>query len=308
MKISGTFCAALTPINKDFSINHEVYFEHCKRMLLHGSDGIAIFGSTGEANLLSLDSKMEAMQSLVDRGFNPSKLLPGTGMSSMNESIKLSNLAVKLQMAGALILPSYYYNNPADQGVIDYYTNIIESVNDEKFKILLYHIPQISGVPIKQNIIEALVKKYPDNIVGIKDSSNDLENMINTIKNFPDFCVFSGSDSLALPVMQGGGAGAITATANISVKLLSFIVKFAKNSDRSQELKKAHILQDSIRKIVFSQEQISFMKAIMRINTKDSIWENIMPPLVSLNDFNNNNNIKKIQELLIEMNDLSTNF
>ncbi|MBI29445.1 MAG: 4-hydroxy-tetrahydrodipicolinate synthase [Alphaproteobacteria bacterium MarineAlpha5_Bin11] len=308
MKISGTFCAALTPLNKDFSINHEVYFEHCKRMLLHGSDGIAIFGSTGEANLLSLDSKMEAMQSLVDRGFNPSKLLPGTGMSSMNESIKLSNLAVKLQMAGALILPSYYYNNPADQGVIDYYTNIIESVNDEKFKILLYHIPQISGVPIKQNIIEALVKKYPDNIVGIKDSSNDLENMINTIKNFPDFCVFSGSDSLALPVMQGGGAGAITATANISVKLLSFIVKFAKNSDRSQELKKAHILQDSIRKIVFSQEQISFMKAIMRINTKDSIWENIMPPLVSLNDFNNNNNIKKIQELLIEMNDLSTNF
>ena len=108
--------------------------------------------------------------------------------------------------------------------------------------------------------------------------------------------------------MQGGGAGAITATANISVKLLSFIVKFAKNSDRSQELKKAHILQDSIRKIVFSQEQIAFMKAVMKVKNNESIWDIIMPPLVPLKDLDNNINLNETLKLLDEMNKLSSKF
>lgn len=307
MKLSGTFCASLTPLNKDYSINHEVYFNHCNKLLKQGADGIAIFGTTGEASLLSVDSKIELMHFLADKGFDSSNLLPGTGMSSLMETIKLTTCASNLQMAGALIVPSFYYNNPTDQGVIDYYSKIIESINNKEFKILLYHIPQISGVPISFNIIESLIHKYPNNVIGIKDSANDLNHMIKTIKNFPDFCVFSGSDSLALSTMREGAAGAITATANISVSLLSFIIKNALNKKFNKELELAHNLQDKIRKLVFSQEQISFMKAVMKIKQKNDTWDTMMPPLVSLKNINNNNNIKIIFKLLEEMENLSLN-
>jgi len=308
MKYSGTYCASLTPLNKDYSINHDVFFDHCNKLLEEGADGIAIFGTTGEANLLTLEEKMEAIQSLIDKGFNPLKLLPGTGVASMNESIKLSTYVKGLQIPCAIILPSFYYKNPSDQGVVDYYSNIVENINDKQFKVLLYHIPQVSGVSINLNIIENLIRKYPDNIVGIKDSSNDLNNMTETIINFPDFCVFSGSDSLALPIMQKGGAGAITATANVSVSLLSFIVKNGNDKSKNKILEEAHVLQDKIRKVVFSQEQISFMKAIMKITSQNNVWGNIMPPLISLRDIKSNENIQEALKLLEQMNKLSANF
>ena len=168
-------------------------------------------------------------------------------------------------------------------------------------------IPKISGVSINHNIIESLISKYPDNVVGIKDSANDLNNTNTIIKDFPDFCVFSGSDSLALDTMRKGAAGAITATANISVVLLSFIVNKAKDETATKNLESAHILQDKIRNVVFSQEQISFMKAVMKIKQKNDTWDTMMPPLVSLKNINNNNNIKIIFKLLEEMENLSLN-
>ena len=308
MKNLETYCASLTPLNKDYSINYNVFFDHCNNLLDQGADGIVIFGTTGEANLLSLESKMKSMESFIKKGFNPSKLLPGTGLTSMQETIQLSNFAKKLQMSGVLVLPSYYYSNPTDQGVIDYYSNIVESVCEDDFNVLLYHIPQTSGVSINLNIIENLIKRYPNNIVGIKDSENNLNKMTEIIDNFPNFKVFSGSDSLALSIIKKGAVGAITATANISVQLLSFIVKNAKNEEMKVNLEKAHLLQDKIRKIVFSQEQISFMKALMHIQNKDNSWETIMPPLIPLANGQGNQNINETINLLNEMKNLLSSF
>ena len=282
MKISGTFCASLTPFNKDYSINHNLFYNHCKNLLINGADKIAIFGSTGEANLISLDKKIEAMTYLIDKGFNSDKLLPGTGLVSIEETIKLSKHADNLKMSGVLILPSYYYTNPTNQGLIDYYSNIIDSVASQSLKLILYHIPQISGVPINFDVIEKLIKKYPDNVVGIKDSSNDINNMLEMIKIFPGFSVFSGSDSLALALTQSGGAGAITASANISAPLLSYLVKNANDKTKNDTLALAHSLQDRIRKIIFSQEQIAFMKAVINILTNSNEWDVLMPPLIPL--------------------------
>ena len=90
MKISSTICASLTPFNKDYSINHNLFSNHCKNLLVKGADKIVIFGSTGEANLISLDEKIKAMTSLIDNGFNSDNLLPGTGLTSIEETIKLS--------------------------------------------------------------------------------------------------------------------------------------------------------------------------------------------------------------------------
>ena len=132
--------------------------------------------------------------------------------------------------------------------------------------------------------------------------------MIDMIKAFPNFAVFSGSDSLALETVKNGGAGAITATANISAPLLTFIVNNAKDENKNQILQEAHLLQDKIRKLVFSQEQIAFMKAIMKVKNNDSIWDMIMPPLVPLKDLNNNIKLNETLPILDEINKLSSKF
>ena len=108
--------------------------------------------------------------------------------------------------------------------------------------------------------------------------------------------------------MQKGGAGAITATANVSVSLLSYIVKNANDKSKNKILEEIHILQDIIRKVVFSQEQISFMKAIMQIMSQKNVWENIMPPLISLKEIKSNKNIQEALKLLEQMKKLSANF
>ena len=305
--ITGTFCASLTPFNDDLSINSEVLFNHCKEIINKGADKIAIFGTTGEANLISSNTKMNTLEVLIQKGFDSSNLLPGTGLVSLKETITFSKFASDNNMAGVLLLPSYYYKNPTDEGLIDYFSRIVEEVGNSDFKYLLYHIPQISGVGINLNVIENLIKKYPKNIVGIKDSSNDLDNMKKMINSFPNFSVFSGSDSLAMEVMRLGGGGAITATANLSAPLLSKIVKYANDSSKNEIVNKMHILQDQIRKLVFSQEQISFMKAVLNILNQSNHWINIMPPLQPLKDFKNNQNISKVLGLLEEMKNLTNN-
>ena len=308
MNIIGTYTASLTPFNKDYSINDDLFFNHCNNLLNRGSDGIVIYGTTGEANLISVKNKMESLEKLVAKGFNPSNLIPGTGLSSLKETIELSKFAKKLNVSGIVVLPSCYYDNPSNQGVIDYYSKIVEAVCDENFQVLLYHIPQKSGVPINHNIISSLIKKYPKNIVGMKDSENNLEKMLETIKTFPGFKVFSGSDSLALESIKAGGVGAITATANISVALLSFIVKNAKKEEMKLNLDQANVLQDKIRKVVFNQEQIAFMKAFLGLTNSKDDWDIIMPPLVKLNNVSDNKNIKELSKLLNEMEDLLASF
>ena len=302
MKIFSTYCASLTPINKDYSINNDVFYNHCNNLFNQGADGIVLYGTTGEANLLSIKSKMQSLESIIAKGIDRSKLLVGTGLASIEETISFSKETKNLGTSGILVLPSYYYNNPSDQGVIDYFSYIIESIAENDLKMILYHIPKISGVSINHNIIHNLINKYPNNIVGIKDSENDLNKMIDTIKKFPNFKVFSGSDSLALHAVREGAAGAITATANLSVSLLSYIIKNANNSDMNEKLENASDLQDRIRKIVFSQEQISFMKAVLKQKDNNKAWSTLMPPLISLENEDSNKNVLEVKKLLSEIN------
>ena len=223
-KIQGTFCASLTPLNSDFSINKKLLLEHCKGLLSDNLDGIAIFGTTGEANSLSVEEKLDAIYFLIENKIDSSKLLPGTGLSSVKDTVYFTKSVAKLNVKGVLVLPPFYYKNITNEGLINFYTRVVEEVGENDLKYLLYHYPQMASVGINFSVLESLLSKYSNNIVGIKDSSNDLDNMLKMIKIFDDFCVFSGSDSLAFKVMKNGGAGAITAASNLSGKLLSFII------------------------------------------------------------------------------------
>ena len=189
-KISGVFSAALTPVKNDLSINKDLYLRHCQYLMRQGHDGLAIFGTTGEANSFSVQEKKDHLDFLVSNRIDPKILMPGTGSSSLNEAIDMTKHAASHKVRAVLLLPPFYYKNVTNEGVINYYRNIIERVGESDLQYILYHIPQNSYVSIDFKMIEILLKLYPNNVVGLKDSSGDSDRMMKVIKYFNDFAVF----------------------------------------------------------------------------------------------------------------------
>ena len=303
-KINGVYSAALTPINEDLSINKKLYLEHCQYLMKQGHDGLAIFGTTGEANSFSIKEKCEATDFLLSNNIDPQLLIPGTGSSSVEDAIQLTKFAEKHKTRAVLLQPPFYYKNVSEEGILNYYRKIIESVGSSDFHYLLYNIPQTTSVELNFNIIETLLKLYPNNIVGIKDSSGNTDSMLKTVKYFENLALFCGHDSLALHICKRGGAGAITAGTNISGKLLSFIIN---NNNKEKEIKGFNNFQtllEQIRETITSEEPISVMKAYFSVINDIPEWNNLMPPLKSLDQPSKNKTIIRLIELTTKMNEL----
>ncbi len=303
-KIRGTYCAALTPISTDYSINKELFLEHCNNLLLDGLDGLAIFGTTGEGNSLGVQEKIETVNYLIDNNISPDKLVPGTGLCSIRDTVIYSKEVAKLKVKAILVLPAFYYKNVSNEGVIGFYKRVIEEVGDSDLKYILYNIPHVSGVSIGFEVIEQLIKLFPNNVVGMKESSGDLDNMLKITKFFNEFSLFSGSDSLALKVCKRGGAGAITATSNISGKLLSFIVNNHKEESSIDNFQELQLLQVKIRETLFTHESVSALKAVMSVKQDNQEWNRINPPLLRMENPQNNKTIIGLMQLLKKMDGL----
>ena len=189
--ISGVYSAAITPIKADLTINKDLYLRHCQYLMKQGHDGLAIFGTTGEANSFSIKEKCECIDFLITIRVDPKVLIPGTGSSSIKDSIFMNKHASEHKVGAVLLLPPFYYKNVSDEGIIKYYQNIVETVGSNSLKYILYNIPQVSGVKINISILEKLIHLFPNNIIGMKDSSGDLDNMLQVIKSISDFSVSS---------------------------------------------------------------------------------------------------------------------
>ena len=307
LKLRGTYCAALTPINEDYSINKKLFLKHCKNLLLQGLDGLGIFGTTGEANSFNVNEKIEAIHYLIDNGINPGKIIAGTGQCSVTDTILLSKEVSQLKVKGVLVLPAFFYKNVKDDGIVEYYKQVVEGVGDQNLHYVIYNIPQVSGIKINIGILERLINLFPNNIIGMKDSSGDLDNMLQVIKSISDFSLFSGSDSLALKVCQYGGAGAITATSNISGKLLSYLINNHENESNIENFQELQNLQVQIRSTLFNHEPISALKAFLSVNNNDENWNRITPPLHTIIEPQKDKTVIALIELIKKMEQLLSN-
>ena len=303
-KIKGVFSAALTPINQDYSINSPLFLSHCQWLLTQGLDGLAVFGTTGEANAFNVEEKIKALQFLIDNNVNPDHLMPGTGQCSVTDTVKFTKKCADIKVRAVLVLPPFFYKDVSDEGVIEYYKRVVEEVGDNNIHYILYHIPQTSGVFISFNVIEKLLKLYPNNIVGMKDSSGDLDNMLKVTKFFNDFSLFSGSDSLASKVCRRGGAGAITATSNISGKLLSYIIKNNNEVSPIDNFQEIQLLQEKIRETLFTHEPVSALKAFLSIQQNNQEWNRVNPPLHKIENPQDHKTVIGLIELIKKMEEL----
>jgi len=279
-RIQGVLCPVVTPFRRDLSPDPERYVRHCKWLLAHGCSGLAVFGTNSEANSLSVDERMLLLEALVQGGVPAAKLMPGTGMCALTDSVRLTAHAVKLGCAGVLMLPPFYYKGVPDEGLYRSFAEVIERVGDARLQLYLYHIPPVAQVPITLGLIERLLKAYPGALAGIKDSSGDWDNTKAVLDAYAksDFDVFAGSEVFLLANMRGGGKGCITATGNVNPGAIARVYE----NWRTPE---ADALQAGItatRGMLQKYPMISALKAIVGHWGHDPDWATVRPPLVEL--------------------------
>jgi 4-hydroxy-tetrahydrodipicolinate synthase len=172
-RFQGVIAPLVTPFGEDGAPDPDRFISQADWLMRNGCTGLAPFGTTSEANSLGLDERMELLEELVDAGIEAGKLLPGTGMCAVTDAIALTQHAVEAGCGGVLMLPPFYYKGVSDDGLFAYFSDVIESVGDDRLKVYLYHIPPIAQVGISLPLIARLRKAYPKTIAGLKDSSGD---------------------------------------------------------------------------------------------------------------------------------------
>lgn len=275
----GINAAVLTAMNADLSIDLDRMAAHCRWLLANGCNGLAVLGTTGEANSLGISERMGVLDGLAERGIPTAMMLPGTGTTAITDTVMLTRHAEKLGARGALLLPPFYYKNPSDDGLLAYFNEVIQRVGGN-IKIYLYNFPQQSAIPFSVDFIARLLRANPGKVQGIKDSSGNYQNSLAYVEAFAQdgFEVYAGDDSLLKPLLEKGSAGSITAASNVNCALGARVYA---NYDNETGAAAQEILS-ATRKAVISAPLIPALKALVARNTGDSRWLNIRPPHLQL--------------------------
>jgi 4-hydroxy-tetrahydrodipicolinate synthase len=281
-QIGGVNCAAATPVGADGAPDLALFTAHCRALLDEGCHGLAILGTTGEANSFAVSERKALLVAALGAGVRGDQLLPGTSACNITETIALTKHAVDHGAKGCVLLPPFYYKGVSTEGLYRFYASVIEGVADDRLRVILYHIPQVTQIPITHDLIARLLADFPGIVVGIKDSSGDKDNMRAMVEMFPALGVLAGADPLLLPLLQMGGAGCITATSNLRSMDLRVIWDNWQNLDRAGDVAKA---QDSIngwRTLTNAYVQLPTVKAMLARSRGDRGWLRLRAPLVEL--------------------------
>lgn len=281
---SGVNCAAATPLNADFTPDLGRFAAHCKWLLEEGCHGIALLGTTGEANSFSVAQRKAILEAALGAGIAPDQLLPGTGVAAGADTIELTRHALSAGVTRVVMLPPFYYKNVSDDGLFAAYARIIEGVGDDRLRIILYHIPPMSNVPLSRGLVKRLREAFPGIVIGIKDSGGDLTNMQEMVKENPGFAVLAGADPFMLPLLKAGGAGCITAACNFISPEMRVIYDNWADGSKAKEVEAAQARVTAYRTLSTTYMQLPTVKAIMALKSGDMVWNRLCPPLTSLSE------------------------
>jgi 4-hydroxy-tetrahydrodipicolinate synthase len=280
IRLRGVFSPVITPRADDPRRAAAMLVRHC-RWLLDQDVGLAVFGTNSEANSLSVAERMQLLEALVEAGIPGQRMMPGTGCCALADSVALTRHAVEHGVGGVLMLPPFFYKGVSDDGLFASYAEVIERVGDARLRIYLYHIPQVSQVPISLALIERLLHAYPGIIAGIKDSSGDWANTSAMLERFQPqgFDVFAGSETFLLATMRGGGAGCITATGNVNPRPIAQLYRNWQQADADDR----QAALDAVRASFAQFPMIPALKAAVAHFSGEPGYAAVRPPLVALN-------------------------
>ena len=282
-KIKGVYAASMSVINKNLTLNVKETINHAEMVIDQGCHGVAVFGSTGQAQLIPVAEKINLLNELSTSKYRE-KYIIGTGLNSLGETINLMNVAKSLDFKRFLIMPPAYYKYD-DNDVINFYSKIVESIPESE--IILYNFEKLCGYKFSIECVEKLVKRFPDQIVGVKDSSYNLfENL-----KLENFSILPGSESKLLKGLELGCSGIITATCNATAELARKVYDdFIAQNEQTDNQKLCDVR--------ISFEKYNLISGLHTYFGKyNQSYLNVLPPLNTLNPQDENELIKNLEKL-----------
>ena len=276
-RLGGAWAAALTPLKDDLSIDLDAMVAHHRWLLAQGCDGVAVLGTTGEANSFSVPERRAAIEKAAQAKLPSDKVMIGTGCCALPDTVELTKAALAAGFPNVLMLPPFYYK-VGDEGVVASYSALIERVADPRLRIYVYDFPKMTGIEISPALLERLHKQFPQTIVGVKDSSGDWAAMEETCKRLPGFGMFSGTEQYLLASLRAGGVGCISATANATARLCGQLYA----AWRGPEADRLQAELTEVRLMLQAYPAVASLKEIMARHTGRPQWRRLRPPLTNL--------------------------
>jgi 4-hydroxy-tetrahydrodipicolinate synthase len=280
----GVYAASLSVLNENYSLNIEATISHAENIINKGLHGVFFFGSTGQSQLISISEKKDLISKLATNKLRKQFFI-GTGNNSLKDNIDLVKYAIEYGFQDFLIMPPAYYKSNSDDGIFKFYETIITEV--PKIRIILYNFEKLSGYMFSEDMVKKLVKSFPKNVIGCKDSSYNLyENL-----KLPNFLMFPGSEAKLLKGLELGCSGCISAVTNVTHEIARKVFDdFEKKSEQTVN-----------KKLIFVRETFDQYNLISALHSfmseENKSYANLLPPLVLLSK-------QKQKELFLKLNNL----
>jgi 4-hydroxy-tetrahydrodipicolinate synthase len=278
----GIWPAMLTPLDANLDINIPAFATHARSLLDSGCVGVTPFGTTGEGPSFSVAERVAAVDGLISGGVPAGRILVSTSCAALPDVVALTQHAVQAGAFGVLLLPPFFLKGVPDQGVIDFYNQVIDKVAEDRLRIVLYHIPQISGIGLSHHVVQTLVQRYPQTIIGIKDSGGQREVSLAFAKAFmPPLQVWVGNEPDLQTLAARGAVGAVSGVGNVMPRLLQRLVG---EFDGAQAARDQTRVKAFIEILVDGWGMTAAFKGIMAILNNDPGWRHVRAPLLALDD------------------------
>lgn len=272
--LRGIWAAVVTPVTTRFEPDAPKAIEYYGTLLASGCDGINLLGTTGEAMSFGRDARLRFMESIASSGIPLDRVMAGTGAASLDDATLLTNAALDLGFAAALVMPPFFFRDAGDDGILRFFDALIARVTSDRAPLLLYNFPHVSGITFSPDLIDRLLEAFPNRIAGVKDSSNDRGLQTEILGRHPNLRVFPGSEAYLREALHDDVAGCISGSVALWPALAQAVYR---NRDRDMQ----RVLTQQRATLDGLPFNAAVRYAIAR-QRKDSGWERAVPPLAPL--------------------------
>jgi 4-hydroxy-tetrahydrodipicolinate synthase len=276
--LQGLWCATLSPLDARGALDAARLASHAQRLFASGVDGIAPFGTTGEGQSFSVAERRAGLDALLAAGVAPTRVLAATGCAALPDAIELTRHALSAGCVGALVLPPFFFKDVTDEGIYAAYAKLIDDVGDDRLRLYLYHIPQVSGVGLSVAMVSRLAAAYPAIVAGVKDSSGSFDNSRALVAALPHLSIFVGHEPHLPQLRKLGGAGTICGIANLYPRLMRRLYDSSLDAKPGGELP----LIESVIAALMRFPIFGALKSLQAELSGDESWRALRAPLLPL--------------------------
>ncbi len=272
----------LIPVTAAGALDTPRAITHARHMLEAGCDGVTLFGTTGEGPAFSSTERKGLLEAVLAAGIRPDQVIVTTSACALPDAIELGRHAARLGCHRQMFMPPFYFRNPRDAGIIEAVSQVVRGIDDAQLKLLLYHIPGLSSVSFSHANVATLAARHPGQVIGIKDSSGDLEHGLALAHAFPALSVLTGAEQYVAATMRAGGSGSINGLANIAPRLMLRIIDAPTQFSAADEKLVLDLL--ALLSVVPAMPFVSVYKTMLAEQTGDDAWLHVRAPLSLLDN------------------------